>query len=208
MPIIGLSAKKQGGKTTATQMIIDNLPQGNVHQFMFSEELKNIVLRCFIPFEWGWALKDLDPDENKNKITPCGKTVRELLQVIGTDMFRGLWENVWVNATINKIKQVLADDPSAVVLITDVRFPNELKAIQDMGGFVMRLTRAPFADADQHSSETALDDIHQDTWSFYHDLANTPQPMILFDYFVENEEDGLKAMEKQIQSILILEDIL
>jgi hypothetical protein len=41
-------------------------------------------------------------------------------------------------------------------IVPDVRFPNEVKAIQDMGGIVVRLTRNPVKSDDE--TETALDD--------------------------------------------------
>lgn len=78
---------------------------------------------------------------------------REVLQVFGTDIMRAIYSDVWVTATIRKIKQ---EEPS-MAIVCDVRFPNEVEGIQKVGGKVMRLTRAPFANDDQHKSETALD---------------------------------------------------
>lgn len=79
---------------------------------------------------------------------------REVLQFFGTDIMREIYNDVWVDATIRKIKQ---EEPS-MAIVCDVRFPNEVEGIQRAGGKVMRLTRAPFANEDQHESETALDE--------------------------------------------------
>lgn len=48
-------------------------------------------------------------------------------------------------------------------IITDVRFPNEAKAIKERGGIVIRVNRFDYTKeelADMHESETALDDYH------------------------------------------------
>ena len=53
-------------------------------------------------------------------------TAREVLQFVGTDMFRGLDAKIWINACL---RQIEADDPE-LALISDVRFENEVQAIQ------------------------------------------------------------------------------
>ena len=77
-------------------------------------------------------------------------TAREVMQYVGTDLFRRMYSDVWVNSTINRIKK----EGSLFSVITDVRFPEELEAIKNIGGKVIRLTRGI---CDGHESETALD---------------------------------------------------
>ena len=79
-------------------------------------------------------------------------TVREVLQYVGTDMFRGLDPTIWVSACLNQIKK----DQPELALVSDVRFENEVKSIQDEEGFVVGLTRSPFKKSlDNHISEVA-----------------------------------------------------
>ena len=79
-------------------------------------------------------------------------TIREVLQYVGTDMFRGLDPSIWVNACLNQIKK----EQPELALISDARFENEIKAIQQEGGFVVGLTRSPFKKVvKDHISETA-----------------------------------------------------
>ena len=80
-------------------------------------------------------------------------TAREVMQFVGTDVFRKMYPNVWVDSTIRKIKQ---ESPELAVVV-DCRFPNEVNGIKGAGGHVIRLTRNIFGDKDQHPSETALD---------------------------------------------------
>lgn len=82
-------------------------------------------------------------------------TAREVMQVFGTDIMRKWYAPIWVDACIRKAKAY--DGP--LVLITDVRFPDEVEAVQAIGGKVIRLTRAPHSEQDTHESETALDRI-------------------------------------------------
>lgn len=78
---------------------------------------------------------------------------RELMQVVGTDVFRQMFdEQVWVNATFN----VIASDDIQVALIADCRFESEIDAILKNDGYVIRLNRKAGGE-DSHPSETALD---------------------------------------------------
>ncbi len=96
-------------------------------------------------------------------------TAREVMQIVGTDVLRKTYPDVWVDATIRRIKQ----ENSLIAVITDCRFPNEVMGVKEAGGKVVRLTRAPFAkDKDQHKSETALDRQYFDWSEFDSVLGN------------------------------------
>ena len=95
-------------------------------------------------FHW-----DKMPGEARLKSGYGPMSAREFLQYFGTDICRHIYENVWVDTVlrcINKEKPELA-------LISDVRFPNEVKCIQERGGFVIGLNRSPFQTKKRHSSE-------------------------------------------------------
>jgi Zn-dependent M32 family carboxypeptidase len=64
-------------------------------------------------------------------------TVREVLEYVGTDLFRKMYQNVWSDALMRKIK----NDNSMFAIITDARFENEFETIQNNGGKVLKLTR-------------------------------------------------------------------
>lgn len=126
-------------------------------------------------------------DEEKNKETNLifdnkNMSAREILQFIGTDIFRKLKPDVWVDATINKIK---ADNPK-IAIITDCRFPNEVKSIQDNGGKVLRLTRDPHHS--DHISESILDMQNYD-WNN-------------FDFILDNSNMNLFEQLSQTKDIL------
>ena len=78
-------------------------------------------------------------------------TVRQLLQELGTNAMRNtLHENVWVNA-------LMADyNKDSNWIVTDCRFPNEAKIIEEKGGILLRVERST-CNLGTHTSETALD---------------------------------------------------
>jgi len=82
-------------------------------------------------------------------------TGREVMQIVGTDLMRQTFGNIWAKATVRAIKK--AEKPLAI--ITDNRFPNEIEAVlNEPNGYIIRLTRSPFGTEDVHPSESALDD--------------------------------------------------
>lgn len=77
------------------------------------------------------------------KLTP-----RKLLQLLGTECGRQIIHpNIWINATFADWKKESFFAGSEIVekypnwIITDVRFPNEVQAIKDRGGIVIRVNR-------------------------------------------------------------------
>ena len=78
-------------------------------------------------------------------------TVREVLQVMGTDVFRAIYSDVWARAPFRK------DWGNAdVVILADCRFPNEVDETFKHGGLAVKLERDTGLQ-DDHPSETALD---------------------------------------------------
>jgi hypothetical protein len=114
--------------------------------------------------------------------TPGFMTGRDVLQFVGTNIFRRMYNNVWVDSTIRRIS---ADAPD-LAIITDCRFPNECQGVQSNGGKVVRLTRS--IDGDTHDSETILDKDKYD-W-------NT------FDAVLDNANITIEEQNIALQSIL------
>jgi hypothetical protein len=103
-------------------------------------------------------------------------TVRDFLQKLGTDALRnGLHHNVWVNALMADYTPEWTTDEGRHNpvqefpnwIITDVRFPNEAKAIKDRGGIIIRIERPGVKPINDHPSEIGLDD-----WNFDYKIAN------------------------------------
>lgn len=100
-------------------------------------------------------------------------TIRELLQMVGTDLFREkIHPNIWVDALMRRYSQ--END----WVIADVRFPNEAAAIKKKGGILVRVERPSIPSSDLHPSETALDD-----YKFDYIIQNTGTEAELFEKF-------------------------
>lgn len=115
---------------------------------------------------------------NTTEFTP---TVRYLLQYIGTDLFRTkVHPDVFCKSLFNTYRCI--DDANRISLgnvldyskcefpkwiISDLRFVNELRAVKDRNGLVVKITR-PETDkqAGNHPSETELDNYKQWDWVF------------------------------------------
>lgn len=151
--IIAFAGRKQSGKTSCSNFITTLFPENFVKIYNFADPLKQDICINILGLTYEQCYGD---DDKKNIVTDIewdGKklTAREVMQFIGTDIFRKMKNDVWAGATINRIKQ----ESPKVAVIADCRFPNEVKSIKDAGGLVVKLTRNPFNS--DHSSETALD---------------------------------------------------
>lgn len=134
----------------------------------FADPLKEIV--CIM---MGCKRSDLEDINFKNSLLPeCWRvnsylpkdcTYRMFLQMLGSDVFnQHVHRDTWINSLMSRydsnIRTVRGSFKSTPNwIITDVRFPNEVQAIEERGGFIIRIERASCPKLD-HISETALDD--------------------------------------------------
>lgn len=89
------------------------------------------------------------------------KTVREYLQILGTEAGRNiLGENVWVNAAGEKAQLIL--DQGYNVVITDVRFKNEELYIKNSGGILVGIKRPNVGAVNDHISDVGIDSLSPD----------------------------------------------
>lgn len=152
--IIAFSGRKQSGKSTAGEYIQNLIysidPKINVNTYSFADPLKNMCVNLLglTPQQcWG-------SDEDKNSLTSLlwenmpgytgdlkgQMTAREVMEYVGTKLFRRMKDKIWVEATLNEIQKNKPD----IALLLDNRFPNEVDPILDAGGYVIRLTKNPF----------------------------------------------------------------
>ena len=74
------------------------------------------------------------------------------------------------------------------VIITDMRFPNELKAVKDRDGITIRVNRPQLISKDfEHESETSLDSS-------------------IFDYTIENDGELVDLVSK-VREIMLKENL-
>ena len=103
-----------------------------------------------------WDAFVADHQDIQDRQGETAVTVRRILQWWGTEYRRAQDPDYWTKAWSRKIEQF--DLQKTHVLIDDVRFINELKTIKSHGGLIVKIERPGFDGANNHASETSLDD--------------------------------------------------
>jgi hypothetical protein len=178
--IISLSGKKLSGKSSVAAYLV------NKHGFVevsWAAPLKEIIGKQLFRFSHDQLY---DPIQ-KEVIDPrWGMSPRDILQKVGTDLFRNnLMDDFWVRIGVETIKEEIAKGNH--VVLSDTRFPNELKAIEDLGGKTIRLKRSDVPSTDPHYSENALDEA-----TFEYDIAaitgELPSIFMVMDSIVSSKD--------------------
>jgi hypothetical protein len=150
--IVAFTGKRGHGKTTAAQALME---KGYEH-ICFADPLRQIV-----HIAYGVTFEEMSDPVLKEKPLDRWpfKSPRELLQVVGTDMFRAYLDDTWTKAFERRSAEF------DKVVCSDLRFPNEEECLRDLDGKVVRVTdpKKNLTDvASQHASETAIDQIVAD----------------------------------------------
>jgi dephospho-CoA kinase len=156
--IIGIAGKKFNGKDTTASYLINN---HKYEKIAFADALKE-ACKCIFGFtdEQLYGNKKEDIDEYWN-IEP-----RKIFQYVGTDLFRNqlkeimpfIDHNIWVHVVKKKILDRLKIDPECKIVITDVRFENEVDMVKELGGCIIRVSRDSVnIKNDIHESEQQID---------------------------------------------------
>jgi len=142
--IIGICGFIGSGKDTIADYLV------NLHHFRresFANTLKDAVAQIF-----GWDRTMLEgrtkqAREWREQVDPWwaqrlgipNLTPRFILQQWGTEVCRkNFHDDIWIASLENKLRNSTDD-----VVISDCRFPNEIKAIKQAGGIVVRVVRGP-----------------------------------------------------------------
>lgn len=145
--IIGLNGFISSGKNTVAKILIK---QFNFFPMAFADHLKDITALMF-----GWERKLLEGDTDESRMfrehpdvfwsEAFGKpfTPRQALQLLGTESVRQVFHtDFWVISLKRKLALLSNGAAPNRIVITDCRFPNEIKAIRDMGGIYVLVDRS------------------------------------------------------------------
>ena len=119
---------------------VNKLKTVNNEYILNENKIKLLSERTNIDYDWLFNILN-------NKIF---HNTRELLQFIGTDIIRTK-NNKW---HVEQIKNMIQYDKNYV--IDDVRFPNEVEMIKEIGGILFFIIRPNLEHVSNHISETSL----------------------------------------------------
>jgi len=210
--IIGICGLIGSGKDT----IADYLQ--NIHQFRresFAHALKDAVAQIF-----GWDRELLEgrtkeSREWREQVDPWwaerlnmpNLTPRYVLQVWGTEVARrSFHDDIWIAALENKLRKTKDD-----VVISDCRFPNEIKSIRNAGGIVIRVVRGSEPDWYEAAVSANRGPNGNITWAtskrvLEHAKVHSSETAWIgtsFDAVIDNNADGLDNLYRQIKDLVL-----
>lgn len=200
----------------AIQWLTENV-WGFIRNFSCAEELKRICMTLFeLPYVSMYGTQDQKKEpthllweDMPTKMVghvKIGQTVpanniktgfmsgRDVLEYLGTQILRQMHPDCHANALR---KLITTPHPlyglSQIAIVDDIRFPNEVKALQDIGGLVIRLTKVSKEAAEnQHQSNIALDDfdgfnhvIDNENMTMDESFANLMEILFAEQWFVQ-----------------------
>lgn len=185
MKIIALSGKMRSGKTTIGSLLEKHLK--GCRRVSFGDEVRREVARGMGYESTDWRFPFTQHDK---------KDLRPVLQAWGHNMRKVRGESYWINKLMTRIVSESIYDESAIWVIDDVRYLNELEAVRDfeyngIDTYQFHIIRLDCSEETQirrgcspeylnHDSEVGLDDFSfGEPWSDVLD-SNNDNARILF----------------------------
>ena len=189
--IISFSGRKGSGKTE----LADVCSKYSYQVIYFADNLKDIICKCLdisrdtleklkdkeMTFDLSnkteYIAKELQIDTKDIGDLSSFKSIREILQILGTDIIRRYNPNWHVNKTMIHLEK----NKDTKFCIGDCRFLNEKKMIENLGGECWFIIRPNQLNISNHISETQLN------WSFFNDkiIMNTMDKKDLIQKWVD-----------------------
>lgn len=141
MRVIGIMGPLGAGKSTVAKLLVE---KHEVHRMRMAGPLKQMLKDLLL--RRGVSVTDVERMiEGDMKQDPSamfsGQSPRWAMQSLGTEWARKcISPNFWVECIIDQIEAIEKLNPNIVIVIDDIRFPNEVKMIEDMGGEIWRVT--------------------------------------------------------------------
>jgi len=184
MRLYGVAGKKQCGKNTLCDFASELLYPQNIiatnlaladplKQFCLDYlgvSRKNLSGSDFEKNQWvnTWKMFTKDIRDKWQKNEQDNISAREVMQVVGTEIFRhSFGEDFWTNLLYLRIQKIKKSNDNTVIFVTDVRFPNEIEAIKKWGGKVIKIYRnIKREETITHDSEMSLDNISDEEYDY------------------------------------------
>lgn len=214
--IIGITGFIGSGKDTVANYLVAK------HGFVrdsFAGTLKDAVARVF-----GWdreLLEGLTPEAREwrervdlwwaDRLKISNLTPRWVLQHWGTEVCRqGFHDDIWIASLENRLRKTVDN-----VVISDVRFPNEIKTIRNAGGVVAWVQRGQLPEwydcalrenTTHEDEQWLLEDAHQLMPQRYPQVHKSEWAWIgqTFNYIIDNNST-VENLYEQVNNLLLAE---
>nr|QBK88435.1 MAG: uncharacterized protein LCMiAC01_01120 [Mimivirus LCMiAC01] len=186
MTLIGFLAQKYHGKDTAADYLIMKY---HYIKLAFAKPIKDILKILF-----GFSDEQLYGKEKEKKDKYWKVSPRQMMEYFGTDICRqdmsnivpNIGSNFWVHSLKHKYLTLKKQNPNIRIVISDVRFQNEVDLIHDLGGIVVKLYRPSYDNKCSHIAERGVKNIDN------------------FDFLIINngtKDDLYNKLDKYIENI-------
>jgi hypothetical protein len=138
--IIGISGKKQSGKDTIANYLVDNY---DFIKLSFGDNVKKALQNIFhFSNEQLWGNKKEENDDNWDLVP------RDIMQFFGTDLMRDklsekypqIGKNIWIKSIEFELNNYISNGFTKFV-IPDIRFENEIEYIKKKNGIIINVFR-------------------------------------------------------------------
>lgn len=202
--LVGICGFQGAGKDTFANLLIENY---KYDKLSFASATKDIIS---IIFGWNRQLLEGDTVASREfretidiwwsqKLQIHNLTPRKMLQMIGTDLFRNYFdENIWIRTIEKQILSKFQQNPSANIVLSDCRFPNEIQLVQSLGGKIIYIKRNEpswFNDYKNGLESSQANLLHPSETSWIREN---------FDYVVSNDFESIQEFHTEIIHLIEL----
>jgi len=199
-PVIGLIGGRDSGKTTCANYLNKYY---NFQEFSFADPVKKVV-EIIYGFDYD-ILKGDTPEKRKARVDThdpvWDKNMIQAMQFIGTELFRDhMDQDVWIKIMKRNIENLVKNNKR--VVISDLRYPNEIEFVRSIGGSVWVIT--PMYDISTAKSGISIPDTHSSETSYFSAIKNT-DPVIVNNYtnsYFDNIKKTLESVSFKNTSVL------
>jgi hypothetical protein len=150
--IIGLTGYAQSGKDSVANILVENY---GYQRIAFADPIRKLLYEMNPTVkDGGYRVQGVVDGYGWDVAKTAFPEIRTLLQTLGVGARKTFGDMFWVNQALSGL-QLFGE---ANYVITDVRYPNEAKAIRGYDNSqIWRIKRSGVDPVNTHASETAMD---------------------------------------------------
>ena len=147
--IIGLTGYAQSGKDSVANILVENY---GYQRIAFADPIRDLLYATNPMLKEGYRVKGLVDVYGWDRVKVDYPEARRLLQELGVGARKVFGDMFWVKQALRQL------EVEGNFVITDVRYPNEAKAIREhQGSQIWRVKRSGVDAVNSHESESAME---------------------------------------------------